>query len=491
MKKGAIIGIIVAVLGIALSIAGYFVFSKNDLDTAIDEFEDGDYRDSILMLNRLARTADYETGEKIYYYRCRAINGLASKLEQKFSDELIAISQEKQLTEDVRETRRELEEYLKDVNREIGGDLALVPAMKKSRILHRGAFYEEFISRYRGSSLIEDIQFEEARNLGKTEPDRLVPAMINFYNRYPNTDYIASMVKIILDGLQAGSFSVSGNEEVLWQMIISYVKRYPTSPETARLFTCTGENVNLRNHPGVNGKLVGKINRDEILIQLEKSMDTTQVGDVRDYWYRVASLRGPRGWIFGKFLAPVDLSKYQEPATGQNWPFEEHFTEWNDSHTPVNWVHIPTADTAGINFSMQGGKKIAGVNSARGSAAGLYSRFNASRAFTVMSRARFTGGDAVTVFAYVPTGDTAFYVKLMADKADICGRTIPLRTMEWHEYTLESDDGRFARLIVDGETLSSRIEPVKSKYFSLRGLYCLFSSTEENSRGEMEYIKAR
>ncbi|MBN1497219.1 MAG: SH3 domain-containing protein [Spirochaetes bacterium] len=491
MKKGAIIGIIVAVLGIALSIAGYFVFSKNDLDKAIDEFEDGDYKDAILMLNRLARTADYETGEKIYYYRCRAINGLASKLEQKFSDELIAISQEKQLTEDVRETRRELEEYLNDVNRKIGGDLALVPAMKKSRILHRGAFYEEFISRYRGSSLIEDIQFEEARNLGKTEPDRLVPAMINFYNRYPNTDYIASMVKIILDGLQEGTFSVSGNEEVLWQMIIAYVKRYPTSPETSRLFTCTGDNVNLRNHPGVNGKLVGKINRDEILIQLEKSMDSSQVGDVRDYWYRVASLRGPRGWIFGKFLAPVDLSKYQEPATDQNWPFEEHFTDWNDSHTPVNWVHIPTADTAAINFSMQGGKKIAGVSSARGSAAGLYSRFNASRAFTIMSRARFTGGDAVTVFAYVPTGDTAFYVKLMADKADICGRTIPLRTMEWHEYTLESEDGRFARLIVDGDTLSSRIEPVKSRYFTLRGLYCLFSPTEENSRGEIEYIKAR
>ena len=491
MRKGAIIGIIVAVLAIALSIAGYFIFAKNDLEKAIDEFEDGDYKDAILMLNRLARTADYENGEKIYYYRCRAINGLASKLEEKFSDELVAISQEKKQTEDLKETKREIEEYLAGINRKIEGDLALVPAMKKSRIVPRGKFYEEFVSRYRGSSLIEDIQFEEAQNLGKTDPDRLVPSMINFYNKYPNTDYIASMIKIILDGLQSGSFTASGNEEVLWEMIIAYVKRYPTSPETNKLFTCTGDKVNLRNHPGVGGKLVGKIDRDEILIQLEKSMDTTQVGDVRDYWYRVASLKGPRGWIYGKFLAPVDLSQYKESTADEKWTLEEHFAEWSDSHTPVNWTHIPTAETASINFSVKGEKKIAEVNSAKGSAAGLFSRFNASRAFTILSRARFTGGDAVTVFAYVPVGNAAFYVKLTADQAEICGRTIPLRTTEWHDYTLQSDDGRFARLVIDGDTVSSRIEPVQSKYFNVRGLYCLFSALDENSRGEIEYIKAR
>jgi hypothetical protein len=491
MRKGALIGIIIAVLIIALSVAGYFIFAKNDLEKAIDEFEDRDYQEAILMLNRLAKTADYESGEKIYYYRCRAINGLASKLEEKFKDELTAVAQEKKQTEDFKETRKDIEKYLAGLNKKIEGDLSMVPAMKKSRIVPRGKFYEEFVSRYRGSSLIEDIQFEEAQNLGKTDPDRLVPAMINFYNKYPNTDYISSMVKIILEGLQSGSFTASGNEEVLWEMILSYVKRYPTSPETNKLFTCTGDKVNLRNHPGVGGKLVGKIDKDEILIQLEKSMDTTQVGDVRDYWYRVASLKGPRGWIFGKFLTPIDLSKYKESDVNEKWTLEEYFADWSDSHTPVNWTHIPLGDATGINFSVKGDKKIAEVKSAKGSAAGLFSRFNASRAFTISSRARFTGGDAVTIFAYVPSGEAAFYVKLMAEQADICGRIIPLRTGEWHDYTLESDDGRFARLVIDGDTVSSKIEPVKSRYFTVRGLYCLFSPTEENSRGEIEYIKAR
>jgi hypothetical protein len=491
MKKGAIIGIIIAVVAIALTIAGFFIFSKNDIEKAIDEFEDGDYRESILLLNRLAKIADYDRAEKVYYYRCRAVNRLASKLEDKFSDELVEAAQEKKNTESFREAKKEIEEYLANLNRKIDGDLTLVPAMKKSRIVPRGKFYEEFMARYRGSGLIEDLQFEEVQNMGKTDPDRLIPAMINFYNKYPNTDYISSIVKILFDGLQSGRLKASGNEDVLWKIIIAYVKRYPTSPETNKLFSCTGDNVNLRNSPGVDGKLVGKIARDEILIQLEKSMDTTQVGDVRDYWYRVASLKGPKGWIFGKFLSPIDLSQYKESGAEESWTMEELFSEWSDSHTPANWTHVPEGDKAGINFSVKGSNKIAELNSSKGSASGLFSRFNASRAFSIQSRARFTGGDGFTIFAYSPGGDTAYYVKLTADQVDVCGRTIPLRTTDWHDFLLSSDDGRYARLMIDGEAVSSKIEPVKSGHFPTRGIYCLYSSKNENSRGEMEYIKAR
>jgi uncharacterized protein YgiM (DUF1202 family) len=491
MKKGAIIGIIITASVILLSIGGYFIFSKNDLEKAINEFESSDFKDAILILNRLALTADYESGEKIYYYRCRAINGMAVKLEEKFSDELSQIAQDKKKTEDSNETRKEIEEYLADFNKKTGGDLTLVPAMKKSRIVPRGKFYDEFVSRYRGSGLIQDLQFEELQNLGKTEPDRLVNAMINFYKKYPNTDYIANMVKMLLDGLQSGSLNTTGNEEVIWAMIIAYVKRYPTSPETNKLYACKGDNVNLRNSPGIGGKLVGKIAKDEILIQLEKSMDTSQVGDVRDYWYRVASLKGPRGWIFGKFLTPIDLSKYKETASDMAWTMDERFSDWSDSHTPANWTHIPGAEAAGINFTVKGDKKIAELNSSKGSTSGLFSRFSASRSFNILSRARFIGGDAVTIFAFVSPGGSAFFVKLNADSVDVCGRTIPLRTIDWHDYLLESEEGRYAKLSIDGEAVSEKIEPVKSRHFTIRGLYCLYSSKEENSRGEMEYIKVR
>ena len=45
--------------------------------------------------------------------------------------------------------------------------------------------------------------------------------------------------------------------------------------------------------------------------------------------------------------------------------------------------------------------------------------------------------------------------------------------------------------MIDGEAVSSKIEPVQSGNFPTRGIYCLFSPKNENSRGEMEYIKAR
>ncbi|HOD14305.1 MAG TPA: SH3 domain-containing protein [Spirochaetota bacterium] len=491
MKKGAIIGIIIAVAAVAITIAGYFIFSKDDLESAISEFEDGDYEEAIIRLNRLAKTADYDTGEKIYYYRCRAINGLATGLEDKYADELAEIASEKKDTEDYRETKKDLEGRLAVINRKTEGDLTLVPAMKKSRIVPRGKFYDEFAARYRGSSLIEDLQFEGIQNMGKTDPEKLVPAMINFYTRYPNTDYLSNMVRILFDGLQNGSLTATGNEEILWEMICAYVKRYPTSPETGKLHTCVGENVNMRNSPGVNGKLVGKIARDEILLQLEKSMDTSQVGDVRDYWYRVASLKGPRGWIFGKFLKPVDLSRIKESTpVEEKWTMDEQFADWGDSHTPANWTHVPGSDTAGINFSMKGGKKFAEINSVKGAQTGLFSRYNATRAFTITSRARLAGGDALTVFAYVP-GTEAFYVRLTPGQVVVSGRTIPIATAEWHDYTLTSDDGRYASLIIDGETVSSRIEPLKNTHFITRGIYCLYSSKDENSKGEMEFIRAR
>src|SRR4030042_996668 len=99
MKKGVIIGIIITALAALLAIAGFIIFSKDDLEAAIDEFEDGDYKEAIIILNRLAKTADYDAGEKIYYYRCRSINGLAGQLENRFDDELAETAQEKRSEE--------------------------------------------------------------------------------------------------------------------------------------------------------------------------------------------------------------------------------------------------------------------------------------------------------------------------------------------------------------------------------------------------------
>ncbi|HOS41846.1 MAG TPA: hypothetical protein PLG31_19110, partial [Spirochaetota bacterium] len=61
----------------------------------------------------------------------------------------------------------------------------------------------------------------------------------------------------------------------------------------------------------------------------------------------------------------------------------------------------------------------------------------------------------------------------------------------WHEYRLESEDGAFARLIVDGEVISSRINPVRNAAYRSTGIYCLFAPAGVIGAAEMEYIKLR
>lgn len=491
MKKIILTAIIAsAVLG-GIIFAGVRFLGREDLDGAIDDYEDQEYVGALRSLNRLSRSAGYDTLEKIHYYRCKSINRLAEQLEADYDEELREAALEKKGTPEFEKARTRLEKKLRAVNEKIKGDLTLTLARVRSRIVPRGAFYDEFISRFRGSSYIEDLHFEEVEKLGKTDPSRQIPALMNFYGQYPRTNYLSAMIKILFDALQKGNSAFQGKEDVLFNMIVAYGKRHPTSPEINKIFQCTGDNVNLRNAPGVEGKLMGKVKRDEILIQLEKSMDTAQVGDVRDYWYRVASLAGSRGWIFGKFITPIDLTKFQTEEKVETWAMEELFADWTDSNTPKNWSHLAGDKKEAIGFTANASMRMAVLQAPKGSITGLYSRYSSPLSFTVRARGRLTKGDGFTLFAYVLPGGSSYYVKLLEEKVDVDGRIIPLHTMDWHDYQLESADGRYATLSIDGEIVSGRIEPVKSGDFTLRGVYCLHSRAEQESFGEMEYIKIR
>ncbi len=492
MKKSAIV--LIAVLAVGLIIlAAFLIFSGGKtVESAIREYEDGDYVDAIVILNRLKPTAGYEAAEKIYYYRCRSLNRLAERLEEKYDDELREASLSKKNTDGYRKAKKKIEEKLASVNMKTGGDLVLVPGMKQSRIAPRGAFYEEFVSRYRGSAYIEDLHFDEILKLGRSDPDKQLPAIAAFYEKYPGTDYIAQMSKILFDIMHRGDARLGEHGETVKKVILAYIKKYPTSAEISRLYTCKGDNVNMRNSPGLDGKLVGKVAKDEILVQLEKSMDTYQVGDTRDYWYRVSGMTGQRGWIFGKFVTPLDTSKYRsEEDESERWTLEERFAEWSDSHTPENWKHVDDADPGAINFTARKDGRIAVLDSPNGKRAGLYTRFSPARAFSLQIRARFTGGDNVTVVAVVTGEGKVFAVNLREEQLEISGRTIPLHTADWHEYSLSSDDGRYVKLRVDGEVLASRIEAGRQGPFTNRGVYILYSSQKESSMAEAEYVRAR
>jgi hypothetical protein len=146
---------------------------------------------------------------------------------------------------------------------------------------------------------------------------------------------------------------------------ISYGRRYPTSPEINLIYTCTGDGVNLRNSPGVNGQRVGSIPSSAVLLQLEKSMDTSQVGDVRDYWYRVADLTGQQGWIFGKFMKPFNIGDYQQEETGEKWTLDENFADWVDSNTPSSWTQVDDSGRGSISFVNRGTMRVALVSAGK------------------------------------------------------------------------------------------------------------------------------
>lgn len=485
-----ILGIIIAVAGIITILA--VKAGKHTLISALTDLEDQDYDDAIIGFNKLIPQADYEEAEKYYYFRAKAISRLAEELDRCFDEELKKVSLGREYTPDYKKSLDKINRKLDKINAKIEGDLELVLGRPRSAIVTKGKFYDEFAAQYKGSGLIEVLDFDQLKKIIKIqEGDKPLRSIVQFYKQYPNTRFIAHLVKMLFEQLQKDGQTVAENSTVIQEMLISYALKYPTSPEMNMIYTCIGDGVNIRNSPGVNAQRVGAIPKDAVLLQLEKSMDTSQAGDTRDYWYRVADLSGQKGWIFGKFLKPFDVSKYKIEDFEEKWTLHENFASWTDSNTPEKWQHVDNGVTTAISFSNSGSSRIAVLNSEEGKRAGLYSRYNTSRKFSILVRGRYTGGERVLLFAYCLDGEEVFPLWLENEMIEICGRTIPLHTSDWHDYRLESRDGKFATLLVDGEILSGRIAAEKREEFVKRGIYLLCSTEEESSKGEAQYLKTR
>ncbi|MCX7679354.1 MAG: SH3 domain-containing protein [Spirochaetes bacterium] len=464
--------------------------SRTELEKALAEYEDGDFVDSLKILNSLKNKLDFDQAEIVYYYRCKAINKLAERLERKFDDELAAIASPTERKEKKDREYKYVEARLEKINDELGSDLRILVINNVGRIVSGGRFYDEFISLYKGSKYVEDLDYEELENIQKKDPFRLLDAVFAFYEKYPQTNYLSHIVGIFFSNIDKVSPSISSKREVLKRMLISYLQRYPTSIHGHKVFVCAGENVNLRNSPGVEGKIVAKLSKDEMLIQIEKSTDVAQIGETRDWWYRVSNTSGQQGWIFGKFLSPLDVSKISTTDKNMVWNFEDHFQEWIDSHTPKNWKHVEGADVAAISFYEVGAKKIAKLSS-KGNSCGLYRRTHIGRAFTIAARGRHVAGGEATLIACAIASGEYIRVVLTHEGIDVLGRKIPITTNLWHEYIIETEDGRFAQLSIDGELVLNKIPLQRGKAFPHVGLYCLVGISGTNSSLELEYVKFR
>lgn len=308
--------------------------------------------------------------------------------------------------------------------------------------------------------------------------------------KYPGSSYTAHLVKYVFASLEKGAKIPGDSREGLKRLLVAYGKQYSTSPEMNRLYDIKGDGINLRSSPGVNTGRVGTASAGDLAIQLSKSMDTTQVGDHRDYWYHITTLKGKKGWIFGKFLTRLDMSRFKESSGEVSWNFQDTFSVWIDSHTPEKWNHTSGASPASISFKKENNSSTVHLAVSEKENSGLYNRYPSTRAFSIESEGRHVKG-SFTLIAYVTDNGSTFRIDLMEEKVNVNERSIPIHTADWHTYRLESADGKFATLYIDNEMVSGRIPALKEKNFRNRGLYCLVSSTGKASEGELKIIKIR
>ncbi|MEW6526080.1 MAG: SH3 domain-containing protein [Spirochaetota bacterium] len=471
----------IAAIVIVVAIAGVLVYramTPATIDNAIEHIDSGNYKKALNVLNTLAKTANYEDGERIYYYRLKALLGFINEMNEDYADECAEILKTKN-----KKIISKLKIKLEEINKQAQVDLILI-IEPECYISMGGKVYDEFVSLYPGSRYIESIDFDMLQFTMSKHPGTINPVM-EFYKRYPETTYLSSLVNIVLKALENPKIELKGHAEKLTEMIQNFCNKYNSSVEYYRLFRCKGENVNLRDSAGTHGQITGNLNKGEFVIQLERSMDSVQIGDVRDYWYRVVSLSGSRGWVFGKFLERI------EPVTGaitQNdeiFTIDERFNEWIDSHTPKGWQHMYSGFEEAISFTKLKDTNIVKLNSDE--KGGLYKKTGSFQNMVCRVKGRLLSGNVILA-GVVGYGGLAAVITLLPEEVDVCGYKIPYATTQWHEYELRSE-GKTLSLFIDGELVARKISAKKHDLLKFSGIYILVCNGK--AKAEIEYIRIK
>ncbi|MEJ5362780.1 MAG: SH3 domain-containing protein [Spirochaetota bacterium] len=470
----AAIGIVVAVAGILV----YRAMTPATIDDAIEYIDSGHYKKALKVLNTLAKTANYEDGERIYYYRLKALLGFINELNEDYTDECAEIQKIKN-----KKIISKLKAKLEEINKKAEVDLILITE-PECYISMGGKLYDEFVSLYPGSRYIESIDFDMLQFTMSKHPGTINPVM-EFYKRYPETTYLSSLINIVLKALENPKIELKGHAEKLTEMLQNFCNKYNSSAEYYRLFRCKGENVNLRDSAGTHGQITGKLNKGEFVIQLERSMDSVQIGDVRDYWYRVVSVSGSRGWVFGKFLERIEPLSGTVAQNEETFTIDETFNEWIDSNTPKGWQHVYAGFAQAISFNKLNNKNIIKINTAE--KGGLYKKTGSFQNLVCRVKGRLLDGKVVLA-AVVGYGKLAATITLEPEFVDVCGYRIPFNTFQWHEYELRSE-GKMFTLYIDGELVARKIAAQKHDLLQSSGVYVLVS--QSRAHAEMEYIKIK
>lgn len=476
MSKKLIAAVIVIVAIVALII--YRAIAPATLDDAIRYIDNGSYSKALKTLETLAKTSNYEDGERIYYYRLKALLGFINELNEDYADECSEIAKTKN-----KKIEEKLKNKLEALNKKSGLDLILVTE-PVCYIYTGGKLYDEFVSLYPGSRFIEAIDFDMLQFMMGKLSGTINPIM-EFYKRYPETTYLSSLVTMLLKAMANPKVEVKGHSEMLALMLQNYCNKYSSSAEYYRLFKCKGENVNLRDSAGTHGQITGKLNKGEFVIQLERSMDSVQIGDVRDYWYRVVSVSGSRGWVFGKFLERIEPVEGAIAQNEENFTIDEHFNEWIDSHTPKGWQHVFAGFEGVVSFTKLKDKNIVKIDAVQ--KGGLYKKTGSFQNMVCRVKGRLIEGNVILAGVVGYAGMSAV-ITLLPEEVDVCGYKIPYTTTQWHEYELRSE-GKTLSLYIDGELVARKINAKKHDMLKSSGIYILVC--DGKGKAEVEFIRVK
>src|SRR6185369_9319011 len=77
-------------------------------------------------------------------------------------------------------------------------------------------------------------------------------------------------------------------------------------PAQTRSRITVASGVRVRKAPQVSAEEVERLQIGAVLQEIEQSSSKEKVGQVEDYWYRVALQSGKEGWVFGGFTIIFD-----------------------------------------------------------------------------------------------------------------------------------------------------------------------------------------
>jgi WD40 repeat protein len=71
---------------------------------------------------------------------------------------------------------------------------------------------------------------------------------------------------------------------------------------TFKLGRCNEMNVRIRKGPALNSKIIGTLQKDQLIVILDKSTSKMRIDDMEAYWYNIKTASGVTGWSYGYFI---------------------------------------------------------------------------------------------------------------------------------------------------------------------------------------------